>query len=176
MREVDDLIDKVDNAETPDEVIDIIPLDRDTQDIAKQIIAEKDAEKVKDLTHLFNLNQRKKDVIRIMKLNNLLDMVSDQMIERFRQRSDNFSNQDLNSYMQVVQSAIDRTQKSLDNVADVPSIQINTQNNNDVTINVNDGLDRDSKEKVADAIKAILNRLKIEEHSQNDAQPNNEGE
>lgn len=147
-------------------IVDELPLDMHTKEIADSIIKEDDVEKVKDLTALFNLNQRKKNVVRLMRLNGLLDTISDQMINRFEHKADEFSNHDLLDYMQVVQSTIDRTQKSLDLIAETPAIQVNTQNN--VNINVDSGLDRDARERVANAIKAILGKvdeLEREEHS-----------
>ena len=140
-------------------VVDTLPLDTETTEIANQILRESDVEKVKDLTALFNLNQRKKNVVRLMKFNGLLDTVSDQMLERFQKRADEFSNNDLLNYMQVVQSAIDRTQKSLDLISETPAIQLNTQNNLNINV-IDGGLDRDSKERVSDAVKAILERIK----------------
>ena len=91
-----------------------------------------------------------------MKFNGLLDTISDEMLERFEQKAGEFSNMDLLNYMQTIQSAIDRAQKSLDLVSETPAIQLNTQNN--VNINVTDTLDRESKERVADAIRAILQK------------------
>ena len=108
-----------------------------------------------NLTHLFNLNQAKKNVLRILKLNQLLDKVSDQMIERFEKRPGEFSNADLLNYMQVAQSAIDRANKSLNLVDETPAIQINQQN----IIMDKEILDKDSRDRVTDAVNAILNKI-----------------
>lgn len=143
----------------PLEILNQVPLDTQTAEIANDILKETDVDKVKDLTNLFNLNQRKKNVVRLMKFNSLLDSISDHMLDRFEKRAGEFSNSDLLDYMQVVQSAIDRTQKSLDLIADTPAIQVNTQNN--VNINLNDdGLSRESKKRVADAVAALLDKIK----------------
>lgn len=140
--------------------VDVLPLEEKTAEIANQILNETDVDKVKDLTALFNLNQRKKNVVRLMKFNGLLDTISDQMLERFEKKSGEFSNADLLNYMQVIQSAIDRTQKSLDLISETPAIQMNvTQNTLNMNV-VDGGLDRDAKERVSDAVKAILSRLK----------------
>ena len=141
------------------ELLNEVPLDTQTAEIANDILIETDVDKVKDLTNLFNLNQRKKNVVRLMKFNNLLDNISDHMLERFEKRAGEFSNSDLLDYMQVVQSAIDRTQKSLDLIAETPAIQFNTQNNVNITVN-DDGLSRESKKRVADAIAGILGKIK----------------
>ena len=143
---------------TTNDLIDVIPLDNSTKQIAQEIVNEQDLDKVKNLTHLFNLNQAKKNVLRVLKLNQLLDHVSDQMIERFEKTPDNFSNADLLNYMNITQSAIDRANKSLNLVDETPTIQVNTQ----VNINNASGtelLDRESKARVADAIKGILSRI-----------------
>ena len=75
-----------------DEILDMIPLDTSTQQIADEIIKETDTKKLKDLTYLFNLNLTKKNVLRVLKLNTLLDKVSDQMLERFEKKPGEFSN------------------------------------------------------------------------------------
>lgn len=144
---------------TRQDIINTIPLDSSTSKLAQNIIDEQDIGKVKDLTHLFNLNQAKKNVLRVLKLNQLLDKVSDQMIERFDQRPGEFSNNDLLNYMQVAQSAIDRANKSLNQVDETPAIQINQQN-------IYNGeqkplFDRESRERIADAVNAILKKINM---------------
>lgn len=129
-------------------------LDTKTVQIAKQILEEEDVDAIKDLTHLFNLNQAKKNVMRIMKLNGLLDTVSDKIIERFEKYPDNFNNADLLNYLQVTQNAIDKANKNLSLVDDTPVIQVN--NTSQVNVNIVDSYDRDSKERVLAAIKSII--------------------
>lgn len=143
-----------DNFEIND-IINLIPLNENNAKLAQDIIDENDIDKVKDLTHLFNLNQAKKNVLRVLKLNSLLDKVSDQMIERFTKQPGAFSNSDLLNYMQVTQSAIDRANKALNLVDETPAIQINQQVNN---INVGETLDRESRERIKDAVSAILKK------------------
>lgn len=70
---------------------------------------ETDVQKVKDLTHLFNLNMAKKNTLRVLKLNELLDKVSECMDDRFKHRSDEFSNKDLIDYMNTISSVLDKT-------------------------------------------------------------------
>ena len=129
-------------------------LDEKTTQIAQSIINEEDVDKIKDLTHLFNLNQAKKNVLRVMKLNGLLDTVSDKIIERFEKYPDNFSSADLLNYLQVTQNAIDKANKNLSLVEDTPVIQVN--HNNQVNLNIIDSYDRDSKERVMEFIKSVL--------------------
>lgn len=134
--------------------LDLVPLDEKTALIAQQILDEQDIDKVKDLTALFNLNAQKRNVMRVIKMNGLLDKVTDQVIERFEKYPANFSNDDLIKYMQVTENAIDRANKNLNLVEETPAIQL--MQNNQVNINIDNGLDRNSREKVLDAVKAIL--------------------
>lgn len=139
--------------ETKD-IVDLIPLDTKTKELAQEIINEQELEKVQNLTHLFNLNQAKKNVLRVMKLNSLLDKVSDQMIERFEKKPGEFSNNDLLNYMQVTQNAIDRAQKQLNIVDEAPAISLNQVN---INIENNEGgLDRDSRAKITEAVNQLL--------------------
>ena len=135
-------------------VVNTQDLDLKTSQIAQDIINEDDVDTIKDLTHLFNLNQAKKNVLRVMKLNGLLDTVSDKIIERFEKYPDNFSSADLLNYLQVTQNAIEKANKNLSLVEDTPVIQVN--HNNQVNVNIIDSYDRDSKARVMDAIKSIL--------------------
>jgi hypothetical protein len=141
-------------------VVSSTDLDVRTSRIAQEIINEEDIDKIKDLTHLFNLNQAKKNVLRVMKLNGLLDTVSDRIIERFDKYPDNFSSADLLNYLQVTQNAIDKANKNLNLVEDTPVIQVN--HNNQVNVSIIDSFDRDSKERVMNFIKSVLNNSAIE--------------
>ena len=147
---------------TEEEIVNLIPLNEENEKLANQILAETDLEKTQELTHLFNLNQAKRNAIRVLKLNSLLDKVSDQMIERFEKRPDNFSNTDLLNYMTTVQNSIDRANKSLNLIDESPAIKINIDN-----VNVDNGpvLDRESREKVADALKAIMSFMEKQDNT-----------
>lgn len=135
-----------------EDIMDMIPLDNKDAELAKQIINEDELAKVQDLTHLFNLQQAKKNVLRVIKLNKLLDKVSDQMIERFEKTPGQFSNADLLNYMQVTQASIDRAQKALNLVDESPAITLNQ-----VNINVDDGvINRESRAKITEAVRKIL--------------------
>ena len=137
------------------------PLDSRTQKIAQEILDTEDIDKVKDLTSLFNLNTKKRNVMRVLKMTQLLDNVTDKVIERFEKTPDNFSNEDLLKYMQVTENAIDTANKNLDMVEETPAIQF--QQNNQVNINIDRGLDRDSRAKVTEAVEAILKKLQNNE-------------
>lgn len=137
--------------------LDLRPLDANTKEIAQRILDEQNVDKVKDLTNLFNLNAQKRNVMRVIKMNELLDKVTDQVITRFENRPDNFSNDDLIKYMQVTENAIDRANKQLNLVDETPPIQF--MQNNQVNITVGSDLDSESRQKVFGTVQAILNRM-----------------
>lgn len=143
-----------------DDLISVIPLDNQTAKVTNELIEEQDLDKVKNLTKLFNLNQAKRNAIRVMKLNSLLDKVGDQMIERFDKKPGEFSNKELLDYMSVVQSTIDRANKSIELVDQTPAIIINQQNNQ-VNIDNSPVLDRESRMRVVEAVKGIMNTLNL---------------
>lgn len=134
--------------------LDLKPLDEQTREVAQKILEEQDIDKVKNLTNLFNLNAQKRNVMRVMKMNGLLDNVTDEIVRRFENKPDNFSNEELIKYMQVTENAIDRASKNLNLVEETPPIQYNQ--NNQVNINIIDTLDRDSKDRVLEYVNNVL--------------------
>ena len=75
------------------------------------------------------------------------------MLERFEKKPGEFSNSDLINYLQVTQNAIDRANKSISLIDENPAITLNQ-----VNINVTDNLSRESRTKIEDAVKAILQK------------------
>ena len=141
---------------------DKLILQNKTDELVNQILAEDDVNKVKDLTHLFNVACVKKDIIRVKTLDNLYDTVISKVAERFEKRPDEFSNSDLISYLQATQNALDKAKKSASSVDE--TLAIVQQQNNQVNINIGDSekLTRESRDKVIDAIDAFLKRVKNE--------------
>lgn len=134
-------------------------LDQETQELVSQAINETDPKKVKDLTDLFNAAIQKKSMVRITKLNDLLDRTTDQAIERFEKQPDQFSNKELLDYMNTVSTISDRAVANLKEANAAPPIQLNQQNN---SVNINMGTDavaelnRESRRKILDAVNSIL--------------------
>ena len=141
-----------------DNAIASIPLDEQQKQIVNSIIEAPTAAQLQEQFDLFNINQSKKNALRIIKLNGLLDQIEDQAIERFEKRPDQVSNKELLDYMQVVASQIDRSQQFINTLQDKPAIKV-TQHTSEVNINIGTDLNRDSKEKVVDAIQALLKQL-----------------
>ena len=135
-------------------LVDTSSIDTEITGLASQVLAESDPEKAKQLIALFNWNISKKNTARILKMNDLYDEVTDQMVLRFKTKADQFSNSDLLDYMKAVQGAIDTSAKNLSHVEDPPTIV--HQNNTQINVNVVDTFDRDSKDRILAAIEATL--------------------
>jgi hypothetical protein len=134
-------------------------LNQESLTLINQIIAEKDIEKTKDLTHLFNINQNKKTMIRIDKLSGLQDNLVDQFVRRIEERPDEISNKELMDGIKIVQDIIERGQKQVESVDQTPLIQFNQQNN---SVNIGEGgtqLNKESRDRVKNAVLALLGGL-----------------
>lgn len=143
----------MDNDQTSLSTLSGSSLDEVSKSLVDQIVDEQDPDKLKNLVSLFNVNQSKKNLVRVEMFSRLMDKISIQMMERFEKKPGEFSNKDLLDYLSAVRSAIDKNDINIDNMS-TPIIQNNTQ----VNISV-DALDRNSKERVADAVKSILSKL-----------------
>ena len=120
-------------------------------DLVNELIKENDTSKVNDLTNLFKLNQKKKDIYRANKLSNLLNLIDNEVYDRISTTPESFDNYNLLKYMESTQSAISNTYQNLDRQ---PLIQINNQKNE---INFNSsGLDRESRARVLEVVSAII--------------------
>lgn len=118
--------------------------------LEQQLLLEEDPDALQNIIDLFNLNIRKKDLIRTSKLNSLQDKAVAQIAQRLEKKADAFSNKDLLDYFKVIQDTINRTSKENESL---PPLQINQQQ-----INIGENqLSRESRIRVADAIQEILN-------------------
>lgn len=136
-------------------------LNKDSLDIINKIIAEQDLEKSKDLTYLFNINQNKKTLVRVNKLSDLLDTMTQQALIRFTTKPDEISNKELMDGLKIVQDLIERGQRQAAGIeSQAPLIQINQQTN---SVNIgetgNNQLNRDSRERVKNAVLDLLKGL-----------------
>ena len=159
-----------------EEVLDLTTIDNKSKEVARKILEEDDIDKVKDLTALFNLNAQKRNVMRVIKMNDLLDKVTNQISDRFEKYPDNFTNDELLKYMQVTEAAIDRANKHLNLIEETP--QIAMQQNNQVNINMTYGIDEEGRGKVLDIINSVLKFTRTstndgEEHITNGNNGNN---
>ena len=138
------------------EVNPVATVEESTKEVVKNITEANTAEEYKTLIALFNLNQNKKNALRMIKLNGLQDKIDNQILERFDKRPDQMSNQELLEFLKAIENSIERSQKHMNEIEDKPMIQINQQ-----TINVDSGvqgiqLDKDSKQKVLDLVASLM--------------------
>lgn len=140
-------------------IVNAEDLNQESLALINQIIAESDIEKTKDLTHLFNINQNKKTMIRIDKLSGLQDHLVDQFARRIAERPDEISNKELMDGIRIVQDIIERGQKQVEGVTQTPLIQFNQQNN---SVNLGDSsaqLSKESRDRVKNAVLSLLSGL-----------------
>lgn len=107
-------------------------------------------------------------MVRVDKLGKLLDIIADQTITRFSQKPDEISNQELLQGLKVVQDIIERGQKQIAGVTEQPLIQVNQQNNE---INLGDNaenLTKESRDKIKNAVFAILQGINTPMHAPTD--------
>lgn len=154
------------STESTDLVVNAPDLNEESLALLNQIIAETDEDKASDLTHLFNLNQNKKTMIRVNKLSDLLDTITDQALTRFTKRPDEISNKELFDGLKIVQDLIERGQKQVSGSGERPLIQVNQQTNE---VNIGDttnSLSRDSRERVKSAVLGLLESINATAASQ----------
>lgn len=127
------------------------------EDLENALITSDDLDELNSVIDLINLNFKKKEILRAGKLNQLQDQITDQMTARITKHAGEFSNKDLLDYFKVIQETTSKQDVSLKSI-NTPAIQINQQNNINIESGTVDTLNRESREKVADAIKSILNK------------------
>ena len=132
-------------------------LDKRADSLVAQIVEETDSKEIKDLLQQFNLNHTKKQIVRSAVFDQLMDHITDQMQERITKRGDQFSNKDLLDYLNTINASIDKTQKQIQEVDAIPVIQVTQQTNN---ILFADSLDRESRERITNAIQLFKQQLK----------------
>lgn len=136
-----------------------VTLDEESLALIEQIVASTDEKQTRDLTQLFNSNQNKKTMIRVNKLSNLLDTITDQALVRFTSRPDEISNKELFDGLKIVQDLIERGQKQVSGTNETPLIQVNQQTNEVNIGSSSSNLSRDSRERVKSAVLSFLNSL-----------------
>lgn len=135
---------------------DLLPLAQEQQNrVLGELVQAESLDDIKDLTHLFNASQTKRNALRIQALNDVQDALVRQMASRLQSQPDNFNNADIATWMKTVQQVMDTSQKSVDQVDVLPTI-VRQQNNTQVNVNIGDSLSRESRERVVEAVQKIL--------------------
>lgn len=166
---------------TEEQTTEIIPIDNinpiqaELNDIVKDIEKVNNKAELEQLYQKFNINNTKKNVVRISELNDMLDMVNKQAADRFKCRPHEMSNKEVLDYMNAIQNQLERSQKVVDSIKDIPNVQINSQTNN-ISINIDtketiEKLDRNSREKISYAISKILQQSINKSEDQSNLEP-----
>ena len=150
---------------TTNDLIDINLIDKTSDDLSNKLINESDADKIKNIVDLFNLNQAKKEILRVDSYNKLVDKLVDQMSLRLDKKADEFSNKDLIDYLKVISDTTDKSKKAFSTINDMPAIQINQVNIGD---NSEKELSRESREKVMAAINAYMKKAMQSQEQENE--------
>lgn len=139
-------------------------IDEEAKNILNKVAAQhlpiEDETDLDEMIKIFNANQVKKTMQRILKSNQLLDKVTEEALDRFIKNKDEFTNQDLLNYMKVVQDSINNSQKTLSTQQEKinkPLIQINQQN-----ITTNEPLSKESQEKILGAVEELMKLMNSE--------------
>lgn len=131
-------------------------------ELCEAVQNEDDEKKLEDLYHEFNVNNTRKNVVRLNELNKLLDEVNDQAYKRFKNNPAEMSNKDVLDYMNAVQSQIERSEKTVNGLKEINATQINNSTTN-VQINVGGESttmpNQASRDRITDAINEILKGL-----------------
>ena len=144
---------------TPVEISNLAKLNSKSNEIVQDIVEEDNVENLKRLVNLFNVQETKKDTLRVLKYNELLDKVSEEMNKRFDKNKNMFTNEDLLKYLQVIQGVSAKTSKLVSSIEDTPNIVINQVN---IKESDQEPLTRESREKIELALKSILSRMNNE--------------
>ena len=127
----------------------------ESNNIIDQAVNENDPEKLKDLVYLFNNNIAKKSMLRVDKLNTLLDDVTDQA--RARVLAGNMDDGDLIRLMNVAQKSLEQSAISVNSINEQPIIQLNQYNINSAPQEDSiESLSKESRERVLQAIKQLM--------------------
>ena len=128
-------------------------------DLITKLLGTSDVDEAKEIVDMFNLDIKKKDVIRASKYSDILDKITSQIDTRLTFSPDSFSNRELIEYIKTMQGSLKETLDTA--VETIPTIQINK---NELNFNLTeDTLNRESRERIAEAIKGILNDSNVKQ-------------
>ena len=151
-------------------------INSEANDLVNQILVEKDPVKVENLKKQFLLVQQKKNIARVNRLTTLIEIVDDEIINRFADAPEEMSNKDIVSYMNSTQSSLKTTMQAL---TQTPMIQVNNQTNeikiDNSHINLS-GMDVDSRKNVLNFLLSSIRDAQAKQSEVIDVVPNEEEE
>lgn len=132
-----------------------VSVDASIKDVVEDIVGANDPQSFQQLTAIFNQNIAKKNMIRVLKLNGVLDKLSEEALNRVLYDSHNIEDKDLISYLKTIQDIIDKSTKSTEIISEQTPISLN-QTNNVINITNTPQLPPDSRQKVLNVVEEIL--------------------
>ena len=131
-----------------------------TDNTKQQLINANTKKELEDIVAIFNLDIAKKNILRSAVYSDVVDKVIEEISARIEKHPGQFSNKELLDYMTVIQNQLSKS--ALEN-KEVPTIAI--QQN---IVNVNNPLndfDRESKDRMREALKAVLSVTNFNEEN-----------
>ena len=126
------------------------------EELEKNILEEENIDDLNNIIDLFNLNLKKKDIIRSSKLNELQDNI----VQEIGVRIENpyaITDKDLLGYFKAIQETITKSDNNLENVK-IPTIQLNQR------ININKAeFNSESRKKILAAVNNIMSNIENSE-------------
>ena len=86
-------------------------VDKEAAQIVNAIIVSQDEKEITNYLDKFNRNMSKKNLLRILKYNELLDKVGDEALNRIENHPDELTATELLNYMKVMQDSINTAKK-----------------------------------------------------------------
>lgn len=120
-------------------------------DRKERLLKSTDKKEIEEIINLFNMDIVKKNAIRTSVYSDMIDRIIDEMGARIEKYPGQFSNKDLLDYLTAMQNSLTKTQVDS---SSVPLIAV--QNNNIINFNPLSGFDRESKDRMRDVLKSIL--------------------
>lgn len=127
-----------------------------TKQLVEGIMDVEDSDELKRVTALFNQNLAKKNMLRLLKVGNVLDVATDEVMKRLLNDPDNISDGDLAKFYAMLQKASTGYLESINGIGENPVISITNQ-----TINVDKpALTSESQQRVLDAYNLLMKMSK----------------
>lgn len=128
----------------------------DDKTIVDAILNATDADRLNDLTQVFNLFQTKRRMLQLSAMDDVKDSLIKQMKERLEKYPDNFDNADIANWFKVIHQSIDSSEDRITKADKEIVTPILQNNNTNVNINVENTIPRESREKILDIIRGLI--------------------
>lgn len=143
-------------------LIDGEELKKRSTEILAMVVKEDDPAKMQDLTSMFQMNQRKKTMVRMEKYDELADVLTDRLIERVKNDPDRIPTEQLMGALKTVSGLLSNGMTQIvpeQTAPQAPVINIADQHT-EVNVEPN-GLNRASRDKVKDVVLSLLQNAGI---------------